>query len=118
PPPPPPPPAPPPPPPPPRAQRSALFSPFAGARLTAPPLLRWRAVPKAHHFNVQVYRNGRKILSRWPTRPQFKLRRSWTERGRTYGLRPGVYTWFVWPAYSRTRYGRMLGRSSFRIVGR
>ena len=30
----------------------------------------------------------------------------------------GTYTWFVWPAYSKTRYGRMLGKSSFRIVSR
>ena len=74
-------------------------------------------MPKAHHFNVQVYRNGRKILSRWPTKPRFQLRRSWKEHGRTYKLRPGTYTWFVWPAYTKTRYGRLLGKSSFRIIG-
>ena len=76
-------------------------------------------VPKAHHFNVQVYRNGRKILSRWPTRPRLQaplgVGRS---AARTYKLRVGTYTWFVWPAYTKTRYGRMLGKSSFRIVGR
>ena len=68
-----------------------------------------------HHYNVQLYRNGRKILSRWPTRPRFKLHGSWKEHGRTYRLRSGVYTWIVWPAYTKTRYGRMLGQSSFRI---
>ena len=29
-----------------------------------------------------------------------------------------VSTRIVWPAYSKTRYGRMLGQSSFRIVKR
>ena len=75
-------------------------------------------MPKTHHFNAQVYRNGRKILSRWPTKPRLKLPSSWKEHGRTYRLRPGVYTWIVWPAYSKTRYGRMLGQSSFKIVKR
>jgi hypothetical protein len=71
-----------------------------------------------HHFNAQLYRNGQKILSRWPTKPRLQLRSTWKEYGRTYRLRPGVYTWIVWPAYTRTRYGRMLGQSSFRIVKR
>ena len=42
--------------------------PLAGARVSAPPMLRWRAVPKAKFYNAQVYRNGRKILSLWPQR--------------------------------------------------
>ncbi|MGH2921251.1 MAG: hypothetical protein ACRDKU_04195, partial [Gaiellaceae bacterium] len=66
-------------------------------------------------YNVQLYRNGRKILSRWPKRPRFKLARSWKEGGRTYTLRRGVYTWIVWPNLNG-RYGKMLGQSSFRMI--
>jgi hypothetical protein len=73
-------------------------------------------VPKAHHFNAQVYRNGRKIFTSWPRRPQLKLKASWTYQGRPYRMLPGVYTWIVWPAFSPTRYGKMLGQSSFRII--
>lgn len=102
------------------AQRSTLFSPLAGERVSGPPLLRWRAVPRARFYNVQVYRFGRKILTDWPTRTRFGMRRTWTFRGRTFRLKPGVYTWYVWPAFGRftnhARYGKMLGQSSFRVV--
>jgi large repetitive protein len=117
-PPPPPPPAPPPPPPPPPPRpvtRSPLTSPARGARLRTPPLLVWRAVPRARHYNVQLFRNGRKILSSWPTRPRLRLKAQWRFNGRTYRLRPASYTWIVWPNVGG-RYGRALGQSSFRIV--
>ena len=100
-------------------RRTALLSPAAGATVTAPPLLAWKRVVNARFYNVQLYRNGRKILSRWPARPRLGLRRSWTHEGRTFRLRPGVYTWFVWPAYGSMvapRYGKLIGRSSFRVV--
>jgi hypothetical protein len=120
-PPPPPPPLPPPPPPPParRPPQTALIAPAARARLSAPPLLRWRAVPRARFYNVQLYRRGVKILSLWPTRARLKLRRQWTYKGRVQRLRPGLYAWAVWPAFgggNNPRYGRILGISSFRIV--
>ena len=100
-------------------RRTALFSPAAGATVTGPPLLAWQRVARARFYNVQVYRNGRKILSRWPARPRLGLRSSWRHEGRTFRLRPGVYTWFVWPAYgsmTAPRYGRLIGKSSFRVV--
>ncbi len=103
-----------------RARSSALFSPLPDARLTSPPLLAWRVANRARFYNVQVYRHGRKILSRWPHRPRLKLRSRWTYKGHVFRLRPAAYTWFVWPSYgppASPRYGRMLGRSSFRIVG-
>jgi hypothetical protein len=78
-------------------------------------------VPKAHFYNVQVYRRGRKILSVWPSRPRLKLHWRWKREGRGFRLRRAAYTWIVWPAfgtraYPRYRYGPMLGRSTFRIV--
>ncbi|HYZ18358.1 MAG TPA: Calx-beta domain-containing protein [Gaiellaceae bacterium] len=124
-PPPPPPPLPPPPPPPPPPSRppartrAALYLPPAGARVTKPPLLAWRAVPRARFYNVQLFRKGRKILSVWPYRPRLRLKATWTYRGRTMSLRAGSYTWIVWPAFGRLeqpRYGGKLGASTFRIV--
>ena len=100
-------------------RRAALFAPPARAVISGPTMLAWRAVPRARFYNVQVHRNGRKVLSAWPQRPRYGLRGSWRHEGRTFRLRPGTYTWFVWPAYGTKavpRYGKLLGRSSFRVV--
>jgi hypothetical protein len=101
------------------AKRSSLVAPLAGSRVSGPPMLRWSAVPKAKFYNAQVYRNGRKILSLWPARSRLKMTRSWQHAGRTFRLRPGVYTWYVWPGFGTVaspRYGKLLGQSSFRVV--
>jgi hypothetical protein len=61
------------------------------------------------------------MLSLWPYRPRLKLHSQWTYQGRVKRLRPGVYAWVVWPAFgtrANPRYGRMMGLSYFRIVGR
>jgi hypothetical protein len=100
-------------------RRAALFSPAPGAFVSGPTMLAWRAVPRARFYNVQLHRNGRKVLTRWPKRPRFMLRSVWRHEGRTYRLRRGVYTWFVWPAFgvpANPRFGKLLGRSSFRVV--
>jgi hypothetical protein len=100
-------------------RRAALFSPPARSVVSGPTMLAWRAVPKTSFYNVQVHRNGRKILSRWPSRARFGLRRSWQHEGRTFRLRPGVYTWYVWPGFgtlAKPRFGKLLGQSSFRVT--
>lgn len=97
---------------------TALLAPLAGARVFAPPMLRWRAVPKARFYNVQLYRKGSKILSFWPSRARLRMTRSWQYQGRTFRLKPGVYTWYVWPGFgtlASPRYGKLLGQSSFRV---
>lgn len=101
------------------ARRSALLSPPARALISGPTMLVWRAVPRTSFYNVQVHRNGRKILSRWPSRARFVLRRSWQHEGRTFRLRPGVYTWYVWPGFgtlAKPRFGKLLGQRSFRVT--
>jgi hypothetical protein len=83
----------------------------AGAR----PTLLWVDVKRASYYNVQLYRNG-KILSVWPARHSFHLRKTWRYKGHRYTLKPGVYQWFVWPGFGRVSsasYGRLLGRSRF-----
>jgi hypothetical protein len=100
-------------------RRAALFAPTTGARLTKPPLLAWRTVPRARFYNVQLYLKGRKVLTTWPARSRLQVRSRWIHQGRAYRLRPGAYTWVVWPAFgtrAHPQYGGMLGRSTFRIV--
>jgi hypothetical protein len=96
----------------------ALLAPAPGARLSSPPRLMWTPVRHASYYNVQLMR-GRKVLSAWPARPGFQLRRTWIYNGRRYRLRPGVYRWYVWPGIGRisaANYGRLLGSSTFVVT--
>jgi hypothetical protein len=82
-------------------------------------LLRWVPVRKAAFYNVQLFRNGRKILSAWPVKTRLRLRKTWKWDGRRRTLVPGTYRWFVWPAYKRkgaVRYGKPLGFSDFVVA--
>lgn len=102
------------------AQRStknaAMLAPKAGATITAPPTLRWRRARQASFYNVQLFRRGHKVLTAWPSRTHLRLHSKWSFNGQVYRLKPGAYTWLVWPAYgspSRPSYGKLLGLSSF-----
>ena len=100
---------------------SALRAPAAGARLAAPPVLKWSVVPRASYYNVQLFRNGKKILTVWPTRPTLRVPSAWTFAGAQLRLTPGVYRWYVWPGFgprSANRYGKLLGTRSFVVVRR
>jgi hypothetical protein len=95
-----------------------LLAPAARARLDSPPVLRWTPVRGARYYNVQLFHEGRKVLSAWPSRPRLALRASWRYRGRRR-LEPGRYRWLVWPGEgprSRNEYGAAIGRRSFVIV--
>ena len=100
--------------------RRGLISPGPGAIVRAgrPPLLRWLPVHGARYYNVQLFRKGRKILSVWPTRPQYQLKRQWRYRGKLRRLVPGKYRWLVWPGFgprSKADYGRRMGPSTFSV---
>jgi hypothetical protein len=95
-----------------------LLSPTPGARVKNPPTLDWIPVKRASYYNLQIVR-GRKVLSAWPAQSSFRLRRAWSYNGRRYRLTPGVYRWYVWPGYGRisaSRYGRLLGSSTFVVT--
>jgi hypothetical protein len=75
--------------------------------------LTWRDRPGVKYYNLQLFRNGRKVLSAWPTVARYTLKPSWRYHGRTHKLAPGRYRWYVWPGYgprSAHRYGRLLAK--------
>jgi hypothetical protein len=97
-----------------------LLAPKEGARVQAPPTLRWRAVRHATFYNAQLFRGGKKLLSAWPRSPKLKLTRSWTYLGNRSRLKPGRYTWYVWPGFgalAHPRYGGLVGHGTF-VVSR
>jgi hypothetical protein len=96
----------------------ALLSPAPAQLVTSPPKLVWTPVKGASYYNLQLIR-GRKVLSAWPLRPPFQVRRTWRYNGRRYRLQPGVYRWYVWPGKGRIsagRFGRLLGSSTFVVT--
>lgn len=100
---------------------SLLQAPPDGATRVTPPLLRWSPAEGATYYNVQLHRRGVKVLSVWPVASSLRLKRRWVYAGRRWQLNPGVYRWYVWPAYGKRaekRYGPMLGSASFTIARR
>jgi hypothetical protein len=100
------------------ASTKHLLSPGAGSSLARPPLLRWRTIARASYYNVQLFRNGKKLLSAWPTKPQYQLRSKWRYHGKRHRLVKGTYRWLLWAGYgkrSEHRYGKLLGRRTFVI---
>jgi hypothetical protein len=100
--------------------RPHLVSP---ARLRAlkrgkPPVLKWTPVRRATYYNVQLFRDGKKVLSAWPEKARYQLNKRWTYGGKRRRLVPGKYRWLVFPGYgprSKSNYGERLGPTAFRI---
>ena len=93
-----------------------LALPKAGTRVVKPPLLRWAPIKTADYFNVQLFRNGVKVLSAWPRFAHLQLTPGWKYGKTTITLKPGKYTWYVWPGLGKRadkRYGALLGKSTF-----
>jgi hypothetical protein len=89
---------------------SPLLLPARGARIHSAPMLVWKPVRRARYYNAQLLRRGHKILTRWPRGPQLQLHK----------LVPARYCWYVWPGFgkrSEHRYGDLLGKSCFTVVG-
>ena len=82
----------------------------------APVMLRWQPAAGATYYNVQVFRDGRKVLSFWPSRTSDMLLKTWKFNGKAFQLSPGHYIWYVWPGFGRLsdrHYGQVLGQSTF-----
>jgi hypothetical protein len=101
--------------------RTTLYAPVDGAVVRAPVRLAWEPVARARYYNVQLHRNGVKVLSVWPTKPRLELARTWRYLGKNQRLTAGLYRWFVWPALgtrAKPRFGPVLGSSTFRVRAR
>jgi hypothetical protein len=86
-----------------------LLAPRRSAKVTAGTRLRWRPVASATYYNVQLWLRGKKVLTTWPAGPSMRLPH----------LKPGAYTWFVWPGRGPRalhRYGPLLGKSTFVVI--
>jgi len=98
---------------------AALFSPRQEARVRGSVLLHWHPVAKASYYNVQLWYARVKILSKWPISPSFRVPRHWTFGGHSYALKPGRYTWYVWPGLgkrSQHHFGARIGVSAFVVT--
>jgi len=96
--------------------RPALYRPVAGAAVRAPLVLRWEAATNASYYNLQLHRNGVKVLSAWPKGPTLRIGKTWRYAGKVRRLDPGRYRWYVWGARGtreKPQYGKLLGSSSF-----
>jgi hypothetical protein len=96
-----------------------LVAPAKRAAVGGPPLLKWTPVRGARYYNVQLFRDGKKILSKWPGQAALQLKSEWRFHGKRYRLKPAEYRWYVWPGEgprSENRYGRMVGKRSFTIA--
>lgn len=73
-------------------------------------MLRWRASPRAAFYNVILWRGSARVLDLWP--------RTATVRVPEGRLAPGVYRWFVYPAFPKGtthRYGRVIAHGQLKI---
>jgi hypothetical protein len=73
------------------------------------PELTWKATKGSTYYNVQVFRNGKRMLVGWPSTASYRI-----PGGK---LKPGTYVWFVWPAVqhkgSTPSFGKLIGRATF-----
>ena len=82
-----------------------------------PQLLRWVAVRRASYFNLQVSREGHKVLSAWPTRNRYQLRMLALRRPHpATGAREIPLDRLAgYGPRARADYGEPIGRSTFVI---
>jgi len=96
-----------------------ILAPAPGAQMSEPPLLEWTPAPGASYYNVQLYRDGAKVLSTWPAHAHLQLAHRWSFHRRRYRLKPGHYRWYVWPGFgprATAQYGALIGTGTFVIA--
>lgn len=107
----------------------SLIHPLANARVRVPLrngrlVFRWRTVPRATYYNLQLYRGpccAHKILSAWPGKTHLLVHAHWHYQHVRRALAPGDYHWYVWPGLGSRRkgaYGPMLGQAAFTVLPR
>ncbi len=99
-----------------KTQLHQLFAPAEGSLVKAGDALTWPKARGANYYNVQLFRNGHKVLTAWPVTARFKLARTWRYAGHREQLARGTYKWYVWPGHgarAAARYGSLLVGSTF-----
>jgi hypothetical protein len=89
---------------------SGPLSPAAGATLTGSPELSWKPVKGASYYNIQLYVGTKRVFSAWPKSTSYRVPGSKLTSGVTY-------TWYVWPGFgplSNAKYGKLIGKATFR----
>jgi HYR domain len=97
---------------------SRILGPAYDAVRSAPPLIDWAPVRRATYFNMQLWYQGRKVLSVWPGKSSYRLRSDWIYAGRHHTLLSGRYLVYVWPGFgakAAVRYGSLVGWTAFRM---
>jgi hypothetical protein len=83
--------------------------PLTGSILHKVPVLTWKAKKGSAYYNLQLYRNGKRVLVVWPSQASYRLRAS--------ALTPGTYVWYVWPALrvggAAPTFASLIGRATF-----
>ncbi len=113
------------------AQQQTLLAPPNGAVLSAAPLVKWKPVKGAKYYNAQIWFEpagpgravlasaaARKVMSVWPTKASFKMKKSWRFGGKKFTLKQGRYLLYIWPGVgpkSANRYGKLLVQAEFTI---
>jgi hypothetical protein len=117
-----------------------LLTPRDGARVKRAKIktlrLSWARMAGADYYNAQLFyapegvkalsRTGPaqsqaevKVLSAWPKKTFFVLKKTWKFSGVRYRLKPGLYRWYIWPGYGNRKevdYGPLMGSSTFVVV--
>jgi hypothetical protein len=82
--------------------------PVTGSVLRVAPRLSWKAHKGTAYYNLQLFRNGKRVLVAWPSRTSFRPVRT---------LEAGTYVWYVWPAVrhkgASPTFGALIGRATF-----
>jgi hypothetical protein len=87
-------------------------------RVSVSPILRWKPVPGADYYHVQLFRGGKRILAAWPSGPQLALHAGWSWGGSRYHLGRGTYRWYVWAGTGprAAAHYKRIGTAAFRVV--
>jgi hypothetical protein len=95
----------------------STMRPFAGTVTGTAPALTWKRVKGAAFYNIQIWRSGKKVLSKWPSGTGFRMPAKWSFKNRTRTLQAGYYRWYVWSWVGSRRHGhyKYVGTSSFRF---
>ena len=93
----------------------------ANRRADAPMIVRWQAIPRASFYTVQIFRGDSKVYEASSSTPRLAVPAKWHYRGRPKALEPGMYHWYVWPAYGSgpsARYGRLAAAGTRTVKSR